>query len=113
MIIAYQKKSYGKNKNLYVTDYSLVVFVHKYRKEDIEKNKESKHIIASKDLQYIFNFCIVDFLGPYNIIKKGEKFAKNIFACFQNKKDKNFSVSPPKEYGVRFRNLFKRIILDK
>ena len=100
-------------ENLYVTDYSLVVFVHKYRKEDIEKNKESKHIIASKDLQYIFNFCIVDFLGPYNIIKKGEKFAKNIFACFQNKKDKNFSVSPPKEYGVRFRNLFKRIILDK
>jgi hypothetical protein len=71
-------------ENLKITDYSLVVSVHDYNKEILDKNKKNQHIYASKDLKYIFNFFIVDFLGPYNFSKKGEKIAKNVIAYIKN-----------------------------
>ena len=98
-------------QNLAVTDYSLVVFVHKYRKEDLEKNKGSKRVMASKNHKYIFNFCIVDFLGPYNFMKKGESITKKFFGYIKKAKDTNFSVLDPDNYGERFRKFIKRIIL--
>jgi hypothetical protein len=98
-------------QNLAVTDYSLVVFVHKYRKEDLEKNKGSKRVMASKNHKYIFNFCIVDFLGPYNFMKKGESITKKFFGYIKKAKDTNFSVLDPDNYGERFRKFVKRIIL--
>ena len=92
-----------------VTDYSLIIFVHKYRKEDID-NKHNSRIFPSKDNKYLFNFAIVDFLGPFNIGKKGEKLAKDLVGYIKNLKDKNFSVLDPENYGKRFRNFTKRII---
>ena len=100
-------------QNLGVIDYSLVVFIHEYQKEDLENNKECSRIIASKDNKYIFNFSIVDYLGTYNIMKKGESLTKNILGYIKKSEDTNFSVLDPKNYGVRFRNFVKRIILDE
>ena len=99
-------------QNSEVTDYSLLIFVHKYREEDIENNKNSSRIFASKDKKYIFNFSIVDFLGSFNLEKKGEKFAKELIGYIKKLKDTNFSVLDPHNYGNRFRNFTKRIILD-
>ena len=99
-------------QNYEVTDYSLLVFVHKYRKEDIIKNKNCTRIISSKDNKYIFNFSIVDFLGPFNFEKKGEKLAKELVGYIKKLKDTNFSVLDPNRYAKRFRNFAKRIIID-
>ena len=100
-------------QNLEVTDYSLVVFVHKYRKEDLDNNKRCTRVIASKNNKYIFNFSIVDYLGPYNFIKKSEKFTKSLFGYIKKSKDTNFSVLDPNNYGERFRKFIKKIILDE
>ena len=99
-------------QNYEVTDYSLLVFVHKYRKEDIIKNKDCNRIIPSKDHKYIFNFSIVDFLGPFNFEKKGEKLAKELVGYIKKLKDTNFSVLDPNRYAKRFRNFVKRTIID-
>ena len=99
-------------ENLEVTDYSLIVFVHKYRKEDIINFKGCSRIIPSIDNKYIFNFSIVDFLGPFNLEKKSEKYAKILVGYFKKLKDTNFSVLEPKGYGERFRNFCKQIIID-
>ena len=99
-------------QNYEVTDYSLLVFVHKYRKEDIKNNKYTTRIIPSKDNKYIFNFSIVDFLGPFNFEKKGEKLAKELVGYIKKLKDTNFSVLDPNRYAKRFRSFAKRIIID-
>ena len=99
-------------ENFEVTDYSLVIFIHKYRKEDIIKNKGCPRIMPSKDNKYIFNFSIVDFLGPFNLEKKGEKLAKSLVGYIKKLKDTNFSVLDPYGYGKRFRSFCKRIIID-
>ena len=99
-------------QNLEVTDYSLIVFVHKYRKEDIINFQGCSRIIPSKDNKFIFNFSIVDFLGPFNFEKKGEKIAKSLVGYIKQLKDTNFSVLDPYRYGKRFRNFCKKIIID-
>ena len=99
-------------ENIEVTDYSLIIFVHKYRKEDLIKFKGCSRIIPSKDNKYIFNFSIVDFLGPFNFEKKGEKLAKSFVGYIKNLKDTNFSVLDPYRYGKRFRSFCKKIIID-
>ena len=99
-------------QNCEVTDYSLLVFVHKYRKEDEINNKECARIFPSKDNKYIFNFAIVDFLGPFNFEKKGEKLAKELVGYIRKLKDTNFSVLDPNRYAKRFRNFAKQIIID-
>ena len=99
-------------QNYEVTDYSLLVFVHKYRKEDVINNKYCTRIIPSKDNKYIFNFSIVDFLGTFNFEKKGEKLAKEFFGYIKKLKDTNFSVLDSNRYAKRFRNFVKRVIID-
>jgi hypothetical protein len=99
-------------QNLEVTDYSLVIFVHKYRKKDIINNKGCSRIIESKNKKYIFNFAIVDFLGTFNLEKKGEKLAKSLVGYIKKLKDTNFSVLEPNGYGMRFRNFCKEIIIN-
>ena len=99
-------------QNFEVTDYSLLIFVHKYRKEDLINNKKCSRIIPSKDNKYIFNFAIIDFLGPFNFEKKGEKLAKELVGYIKKLKDTNFSVLDPNRYGTRFRNFAKKIIID-
>ena len=99
-------------QNYEVTDYSLLIFVHKYRKEDMINNKKCSRIIPSKDNKYIFNFAIIDFLGPFNFEKKGEKLAKELVGYIKKLKDTNFSVLDPNRYGTRFRNFAKKIIID-
>ena len=99
-------------QNCEVTDYSLIVFVHKYRKKDVINNEDCSRIFPSKDNKYIFNFAIVDFLGPFNFEKKGEKYYKEIVGYFTKSKDTNFSVLDPIRYAKRFRKFLKTIIID-
>ena len=99
-------------QNAEITDYSLVVFIHKYRNEDMVHNKWGSRIFASKDKKYIFNFTIVDFLGTFNFEKKGEKLAKSLVGYIKKLKDTNFSVLEPESYAKRFRKFCKKIIID-
>ena len=99
-------------ENLEITDYSLVVFIHKNRLKEKINNKGCSRIIESKDGKYLFNFTIVDFLGTFDVKKKGEKLAKSLVGYIKKLKDTNFSVLDPYNYGVRFRNFCKKIIID-
>ena len=99
-------------QNYEVTDYSLLVFVHKYRKVDVNNNKNCSRIIPSKDKKYIYSFAIIDYLGTFNLEKKGEKLAKELVGYIKKLKDTNFSVLDPIRYAKRFRNFAKNIIID-
>ena len=99
-------------QNFEITDYSLIVFVHKYNNDDLINNKGSSRIFPSKDKKYFFNFTIVDFLGTFNFEKKGEKLAKSLVGYIKKLKDTNFSVLDPFRYAKRFRKFCKKIIID-
>ena len=99
-------------QNFEITDYSLIVFVHKYNNDDLINNRGSSRIFPSKDKKYFFNFTIVDFLGTFNFEKKGEKLAKSLVGYIKKLKDTNFSVLDPFRYAKRFRKFCKKIITD-
>ena len=93
-----------------VIDYSLLVFVHKYRQNDICLSLNNCGIMKSEDKNYLFEFSIIDFLGPFNFEKKSEKLAKTFVGYIKQMKDTNFSVLDPKRYGLRFRNFAEKVI---
>jgi hypothetical protein len=93
-----------------VTDYSLLVFIHKYRKKDINDNLGNLHVMQSKDSLYIYDFSIIDFLGTFGLEKKGEKLAKELIGYINQMKDTNFSVLEPSKYGDRFRKYIQKIV---
>jgi 1-phosphatidylinositol-4-phosphate 5-kinase len=93
-----------------VTDYSLLVFVHKYRQNDININLINSGVMKSYDKKYLFEFSIIDFLGTFNFIKKSEKLAKTFVGYIKQMKDTNFSVLDPERYGLRLRNFVEKII---
>ena len=92
-----------------ITDYSLLVFVNKYNKKNLEKQVGDLSIIAGIKKNYIFNFSIIDFLGTFDLGKKGEKLYKEMVGLFRE--NKNFSVQNPQNYGIRFRKYAKSIII--
>ena len=61
-------------QNLEITDYSLIVFVHKYNSDDIINNIGRSRIFPSKDKKYLFNFTLADILGTLNF----EEMVKNL-----------------------------------
>ena len=94
-----------------VTDYSLLIFINKYNKKNLEKHFGNSRIMASVNNNYIFNFSIIDYLGTFNLEKKGEKLMKDFVGVFRHSQDKNFSVQNPQNYGLRFRKFAKKIII--
>ncbi len=46
----------------YITDYSLLLTIHKFRKEDYRQNFKNTRVMKSYDDKYLFNFAIIDFL---------------------------------------------------
>ena len=93
-----------------ITDYSLLVFVNKFNKKNLEKKIGNFSIMAEVNNNYIFNFSIIDFLGTFDLNKKGEKIIKEVFTVFGSKEQKNFSVQNPQTYGNRFRKYAKQIV---
>jgi len=49
-------------KGEYLTDYSLLLSIHKYNKEDFDKNFKNYRIMKSYDNEYIYCVSIIDFL---------------------------------------------------
>ena len=94
-----------------ITDYSLLVFVNKYNKKNLEKKVGNLSIMSEVNKKYIFNFSIIDFLGTFDFGKKGEKFMKDLLKVFSSTEEKNFSVQNPQNYGNRFRKYVKQIII--
>ena len=94
-----------------VTDYSLLIFINKYNKQNLEKHFGNSRIMAGMNNKYIFNFSIIDYLGTFNLEKKGEKLMKDFVGVFRHSQDKNFSVQNPQNYGLRFRKFAKKIII--
>ena len=94
-----------------VTDYSLLIFVNKYNKKNLEKQVGNYNIMSELNKKYIFNFSIIDFLGTFTLGKKGEKLMKEIVGVFKSSEGKNFSVQNPQNYGNRFRKYAKNIII--
>lgn len=94
-----------------ITDYSLLIFINKYNKKNLEKHLGNSRVMPGIDDKYMFNFSIIDYLGTFNLEKKGEKWMKDFVGVFKSSKDKNFSVQNPQNYGARFRKFAKKIIL--
>ena len=94
-----------------IYDYSLLIFVNKYNKKNLEKQVGNINITAENNKKYIFNFSIIDYLGTFTLGKKGEKFMKDIVGVFKSSEGKNVSVQNPLNYGNRFRKNAKRIII--
>jgi hypothetical protein len=67
-------------------------------------------LMKSQDRKYIFEFSIIDFLGTFNIEKRGEKLAKTFVGYIKQMKDTNFSVLDPEKYGYRFRKFIQNVI---
>jgi hypothetical protein len=44
-----------------ITDYSLLITIHNYTKEDYERNKNNHRVLKSFDNLYLYNFSIIDF----------------------------------------------------
>ena len=94
-----------------VTDYSLLIFVNKFNKKNLEKQAGKYNIMPDINKKYIFNFSIIDFLGTFTLGRKGEKLMKEIVGVFKSSEGKNFSVQNPQNYGIRFRKYAKNIII--
>ena len=45
-----------------VTDYSLLIFINKFNKQNLEKHFGNPRIMPGVDDKYIFNFSIIDYL---------------------------------------------------
>jgi hypothetical protein len=57
-------------KGYNLTDYSLLLSIHKFTKEDADKSFKNYRIMKSFDGKYLYNFSIIDFLTvKYNFIK--------------------------------------------
>jgi hypothetical protein len=50
-------------KTHYLTDYSLLISIHKYRDEDYERFKDNYRVIKSSDSRYLYCLSIIDYLG--------------------------------------------------
>jgi hypothetical protein len=49
-------------KGYNLTDYSLLLSVHKFAKEDLDKSFKNYRIMRSSDGMYLYNFSVIDFL---------------------------------------------------
>lgn len=53
-----------------LTDYSLLLSMHVFLKEDYEKFKDNPRIFKSDDGKFLYCFSIIDFLSVKNIFQK-------------------------------------------
>ena len=63
----------------------------------------NSRLMKSEERKYILEFSIIDFLGTFNIEKRGEKLSKIFVGYFKQIKDTNFSVLDTEKYRYRFR----------
>lgn len=49
-------------KGYNLTDYSVLLTLHKYTKEDCERSYKNYRVMKSSDDEYLYNFSIIDFL---------------------------------------------------
>jgi hypothetical protein len=61
LITAVEKDSYFLEK-YWITDYSLLVAVHRFRVDDYRSNFKNLRVLKSSDDKYLFSFSIIDFL---------------------------------------------------
>ena len=48
-------------KGNHITDYSLLITIHRYSDGDYERNKDNYRVMKSFDNVYLYNFSIIDF----------------------------------------------------
>jgi hypothetical protein len=56
-------------ENYFVTDYSLLLFIHKFNLQDYITNFKNSRIMKSSDGKFLFSFSIIDFLTVKLICK--------------------------------------------
>jgi hypothetical protein len=61
LITAVEKDSYFLEK-YWITDYSLLIAIHKFRVDDYRSNFKNLRVLKSSDDKYLFSFSIIDFL---------------------------------------------------
>jgi hypothetical protein len=49
-------------KGYNLTDYSLLLSIHKFTKEDLDKSFKNYRIMRSSEGQFLYNFSVIDFL---------------------------------------------------
>ena len=98
----FEDSEFLKGNNL--IDYSMLLSIHKYRKEDEEKVDKTQRyrLLKTSNGEYLYNLSIIDFLTPYGITKKFELGLKTANAMVSDNKDTNFSVMDATNYSRRF-----------
>ena len=91
-----------------ISDYSLLINIHKYTNEEYSRNSNNYRVFKSTDNCYIYCFSIIDFITEYDIMRKGEKAVKSII----NFSDTNFSCQNPEYYYDRLTEHFKTNLFD-
>ena len=92
-------------------DLKKKILFNKYNKKNLEKHLGNSRVMPGIDDKYMFNFSIIDYLGTFNLEKKGEKLMKDFVGVLRASKDTNYSVQNPQNYGTRFRKFAKKIII--
>jgi hypothetical protein len=64
-------------KTHYLTDYSLLIAIHRYRDEDYERFKNNYRVFKSSDGKYFYCFSIIDYLGVRSNLKLGIRHSEN------------------------------------
>lgn len=61
-LLNYSQSDADLLKQFSLTDYSLLVSIHKFKQEDYEREYKNQRIMKSSDDKYLYVFSIIDFL---------------------------------------------------
>ena len=86
-------------------DYSILLGVELANEKLDQRNYISnRRVCESRCGNYIYHFCIIDYLQSFTLNKRGEIFFKTVF---QNAKASTLSAIHPDRYASRFANFMK------
>eukprot|EP00340_Litonotus_pictus_P011140 CAMPEP_0170539604 /NCGR_PEP_ID=MMETSP0209-20121228/104053_1 /TAXON_ID=665100 ORGANISM="Litonotus pictus, Strain P1" /NCGR_SAMPLE_ID=MMETSP0209 /ASSEMBLY_ACC=CAM_ASM_000301 /LENGTH=380 /DNA_ID=CAMNT_0010841611 /DNA_START=1221 /DNA_END=2359 /DNA_ORIENTATION=- len=88
-------------KKFNLTDYSLLVSVHRKEEEDFTKLHPPVRIMSSSKGELMYSFSVIDFLVEYNLNKNIEKNFKLLRHYVRGDNDNNISAEEPERYANR------------
>ena len=105
----------------HITDYSLLVSIHKYSEIEMFQVKNEYRVFKSFENKFLFCFSLIDFftvrlhiynIQIYDLTKKGEYWGKQLGARFLLQDSPDTSVQSPDFYYKRFmREINKKVEL--
>jgi len=70
--------------------------------------RQNKFVFYSPSRRFVYVMGLIDYLGKWNLQRRGEMVGKIFLAHFA-RKDTDFSVKPPHEFARRFLKKVKQV----